>query len=146
MYVFRPPVIALVSLSLFHIRATVKVQMSWVTERLSPVVDLRREVAGIIHEEIERLHHHLRLGEPADGANQDPLFFVELAPNSCRVASCQLPTCEDDIAPGDYRMALYPPMNNSIWVRAFAQRPGNSPFLVAPSELTMRRLLSCSVL
>ncbi|CAP91151.1 hypothetical protein E8E15_000361 [Penicillium rubens] len=78
--------------------------------------------------EIERklLRQHLGLGPnpgdpPADSPPQiQPLFFIEMAPDSRRGAKCKLPTCDENIMPGELRLAMNPAMIYGGWSKSSA--------------------------
>ncbi|KAI0868090.1 hypothetical protein GGS24DRAFT_507126 [Hypoxylon argillaceum] len=59
---------------------------------------------------IERERARLRVG----AEKQSAFFFVERSPRSARRgAECQFISCEEKIREGDYRIAVYPGMNNN---------------------------------
>jgi hypothetical protein len=80
--------------------------------------------------EIERklLRQHLGLGPnpgdpPADSPPQiQPLFFIEMAPDSRRGAKCKLPTCDENIMPGELRLAMNPAMIYGGWSKSSASK------------------------
>ncbi|KAL2822262.1 hypothetical protein BDW59DRAFT_149627 [Aspergillus cavernicola] len=72
------------------------------------------------------LRQHLGLGPnpgdpPANSPPQSqPLFFIEMAPDSRRGAKCKLPTCDENIMPGELRLAMNPAMGYGRWHRSSA--------------------------
>ncbi|CEL09490.1 hypothetical protein ASPCAL12626 [Aspergillus calidoustus] len=80
--------------------------------------------------EMERklLRQHLGLGPnpgdpPANSPPQrQPLFFIEMAPDSRGGAKCKLPTCDEIIMPGELRLAMSPAMSYGGWSRLSANR------------------------
>ncbi|KAK2734313.1 hypothetical protein FQN57_001718 [Myotisia sp. PD_48] len=66
------------------------------------------------------LRCHLGLGpEPGDPPSNSPriqpLFFIEIAPDSRNGSKCKLPKCDEPILPGDIRLALNPAMSSNSW-------------------------------
>ncbi|BCR88962.1 uncharacterized protein ACHE_50160A [Aspergillus chevalieri] len=68
----------------------------------------------ILENEKKRLRQHLGLspepGGPSDPPKFQPLFFIEMAPNSPRGAKCKLSICGNNIWPRELRLALNPAM------------------------------------
>lgn len=78
--------------------------------------------------ERRRLREHLGLGlepgdPPSDPPQIQPLFFVEMAPDSRRGAKCKLPICDNYISPGELRLAMNPAMGYGSWYRSSASKP-----------------------
>ncbi|KAL2864808.1 uncharacterized protein BJX67DRAFT_373627 [Aspergillus lucknowensis] len=76
--------------------------------------------------ERKRLRQHLGLGPnpsdpPAGHPPQiQPLFFIERAPGSREGAKCKLPTCAENIMPGELRLAMNPALGGGSWNRSSA--------------------------
>ncbi|KAL4931660.1 uncharacterized protein BDV17DRAFT_241154 [Aspergillus undulatus] len=72
------------------------------------------------------IRQHLGLGPnpgdpPANSPPQtQPLFFIEMAPDSRGGAKCKLPTCDEIIMPGELRLAMSPAMSYGGWSRLSA--------------------------
>ncbi|KAH1545494.1 hypothetical protein KXX57_004575 [Aspergillus fumigatus] len=72
------------------------------------------------------LRQHLGLGpnpgDPPAGPppQTQPLFFIEMAPDSRGGAKCKLPTCDENIMPGELRLAMNPAMGYGSWSRSSA--------------------------
>lgn len=74
------------------------------------------------------LRQHLGLGpnpgDPPAGPppQTQPLFFIEMAPDSRGGAKCKLPTCDENIMPGELRLAMNPAMGYGSWSRSSASK------------------------
>mgnify|MGYP006899221731 FL=1 len=75
--------------------------------------------------EIERnLRQHLGLGpNPGDPSadsppQTQPLFFIEMTPDSRKGAKCKLPTCDENIMSGELRLAMNPAMSSGGWPKS----------------------------
>ena len=88
----------------------------------------QRDIMERIADQAAALRRHLGLSEQHrmpkrskhDGGDaagsetsvQEPLFFVESAPNACRLPTCKQTACGELIEPGTYRIAVLPGMGS----------------------------------